>query len=134
MANVADGWTRCEPNEISKLAGRLRARRQRRVVGGAALLVAFTSVALAVWLYPRPDHGPDFAGISCQRVVELSESYMKKQLPPDLQDQVSRHITLCPICRPMFESMPPVSRHLRGGTHLSVSDAHRELVGIDLGR
>jgi len=127
MANVAEGWTRCEPNEISKLAGRLRARRQRRIVGGAALLVAFTSIALAVWLYPRPDHGPDFAGISCQRVAELSEPYMKKQLPPDLQDQVSRHIALCPICRPMFESMPPVSRLPSGHVHEPADHAPLEM-------
>lgn len=110
MTNVADGWTRCGPNEITKIGGRIRARRRRRIAGGAALLVASACVALAIWFYPRPDQGPDFAGISCEHVMDLTDAYMKHQLAPELQDQVRRHIELCPKCREMFENMPPVSR------------------------
>ncbi len=109
MNKLADGWTRCRPQEISKLAGRVRARRQRRVAVSTGLLVACAAIVLTIWLYPRPDQGPDFAGISCERVMDLSDVYVKKQLAPDLQDQVQRHIALCPNCRPMFENMPPVS-------------------------
>ncbi len=115
MTNGTGEWTRCGPHEISKLAGRIRARRGRRAVGGAAILVAAACVAIAVVLYPRPDEGPDFAGISCERVVELSDAYMTKRLSPELQDQMSRHIALCPQCRPRFQNMPRVSGHRRGG-------------------
>lgn len=110
MTNLADGWTSCGPQEISKLTGRIRARRQRRIVAGGAFLLASASVAIAISLYPGPERGPDFAGISCVRVIELSDAYLKKQLAPELQDRVSRHIALCPICRGMFENMPNVSQ------------------------
>lgn len=129
MTNVADGWTRCGPNEITKIAGRIRARRRRRIAGGAALVVASACVALAIWLYPRPDQGPDFAGISCEHVMDLSDAYMRHQLAPELQDQVRRHIELCPNCRGMFEGMPPVShndpRRLRGPSSLPGAVASR---------
>ena len=120
MTNESDAWTACSPREITRLAGRLHARRQRRVVGRAAALAALAAVAIvavAVWIYPARDQGPDFAGISCQRVSELAEAYRIKELPPDLQDQVGRHIALCPICRGIFETMPGVSRHRRGDIH-----------------
>lgn len=117
MTNVADGWTRCGPNEITKIARRIRARRRRRIAGGAALLVASACVALAIWLYPRTDQGPDFAGISCERVMDLSDAYMKKQLAAELQGQVRRHIELCPNCQGMFHGMPAVSHFGPNETH-----------------
>ena len=117
MTNESDAWTACSPREITRLAARLHARRQRRVVGRAAALAAVAIVAVAVWIYPARDQGPDFAGISCQRVSELAEAYRIKELPPELQDQVGRHIALCPICRGVFETMPGVSRHRRGPIH-----------------
>jgi hypothetical protein len=127
MTNVSEEWTRCGPQEISKLARRLRARRQRRIVVGTGLLAACASVALVVWLYPRPDRGPDFAGISCERVMDLSDAYMKSQLAPEVQDQVRRHIALCPNCRPMFESMPPVSHRPSRHGHEPADDAPLEV-------
>lgn len=110
MTKIADGWTQCGPQEISKLAGRIGARRQRRIAVRAALFVVSASIVLAVWLYPRADQGPDFAGISCEHVMDLSEAYMKKELSPELQDQVRRHIMLCPNCRGMFETAPQTSQ------------------------
>jgi len=109
MTDLVDGWAKCGPHEISKLTDRIRARRQRQVIGRAALVVVSASVLLAIWLYPKPDQGPDFAGISCERVMDLSDAYIKRQLPPELQDQMRRHIALCPNCRGMFEDMPQTS-------------------------
>jgi hypothetical protein len=133
MTDVADGWARCEPNEITNLTRRLRARRQRRFAGGAALLAAVACVAIALWLYPRPDQGPDFAGISCERVMDHSDAYMKKQLAPELQDQIRRHIALCPNCRPMFENMPGIS-HLRPGHPREPADGARAEFAIRFSR
>ena len=56
------------------------------------------------------DQGPDFAGISCEQVMEVSDDYVKRQLPPELDAQVRRHIELCPNCRGMFKNMPVASR------------------------
>lgn len=110
MTNVAEGWTPCGPQEISKIAGRIRARRHRRFAGRVALLAVSASVAFAVWFYPRADQGPDFAGISCERVMELSDAYMKRELAPEQQDQIRRHVALCPNCRGMFETTPQTSQ------------------------
>ncbi len=112
MTNVTDGWTRCRPNEITKLAGRIRTREQRRMVGNATLLVASVSLLIGGWFFLKPNQGPDFAGISCERVMDLSDAYMNKQLSPELQDQIQRHIALCPNCRGLFEGMPPLT-HFR---------------------
>lgn len=117
MTNATDGWTRCGPNEITKLAGRIRAREQRRMVVTATLLVASASLLIAGWLVLKPDQGPDFAGISCERVMDLSDAYMNKQLSPEIQDQVGRHIALCPNCQGMFEGMPPVTHFRPGRPH-----------------
>lgn len=122
MTDVADGWVRCEPNQIMNLTRRLRARRQLRIAGRAALLAAGACVAITVWLYPRPDQGPDFSGISCERVMDLSDAYMKRQLAPELQEQIRRHIALCPICRPMFEGVSPVSHFRPGEPHKPADD------------
>jgi hypothetical protein len=115
MTGARNDWTECGPREITKLATRLRGRRQLRVARRAAFVAAATTAtvaifALAVWSSSDTDRGPDFAGISCQRVAELSDVYMKKELPPELQDQVRRHIALCPMCRAMFEKIPSVSQ------------------------
>jgi len=72
--------------------------------------LASASVLLAVWNSSRPEQGPDFAGVSCERVMELSDAYLNKQLSPDLQDQLRRHIALCPNCRGMFDDMPQASQ------------------------
>lgn len=114
MTNVTDGWDRCGPNEITMLAGRIRAREQRRLVGKATLLVASASLLIGGWFFLNPAQGPDFAGISCERVLELSDAYINRQLSPEIQDQVGRHIALCPNCQGMFKGMPPVT-HFRPG-------------------
>lgn len=109
MKNDTETWTPCDSREITSLARKVRARRQRRALGGAALLVGVSVLLLGMWLFPRADQGPDFAGISCERVMEVSDEYMKRQLPPELDAQVRRHIELCPNCRGMFENMPVAS-------------------------
>ena len=127
MTSTAENWTRCEPREITNLARRLRARRRRRVGGAAALIGLSAAVLLAVWLYPRRDQGPDFAGIPCERVMELADAYAAGQLSPQLQDQISRHIALCPHCRPMFERMQKVSSHPRGRAGGNAMDKPKDL-------
>ena len=121
MTNASDDWTACGPQEITKLAARLRGRRQLRAARRAAFIAAATTatmaiVGLAVWSSAGTDEGPDFAGISCQRVAELEDAYMKTELPPELQDQVRRHVALCRICRDRMDAMPAVSWHHHHGS------------------
>jgi Putative zinc-finger len=133
MTGASDDWTECSRQEITKLAARLRGRRQFRAARRAAFVAAAAMatvaiVALAVWPSPGTDEGPDFAGISCKRVAELANAYVKRELPPELQDQVRRHIALCPMCRKMFEEMPAVSqRRLNGILEASATLPHWEL-------
>ncbi len=120
MKGASDDWTACGPPEITKLAARLRGRRQLRAARRAAFVAAATTatvaiVALAVWSSAGTDEGPDFAGISCYRVAELTDAYMKMELLPELQDQVRRHVALCPICRERMDAMPAISWHHHDG-------------------
>jgi len=62
-------------------------------------------VLIAVWAVPRRDRGPDFAGISCQQVAEVSTAYRARRLA----NQVRRHLELCDKCRALFATTHQVS-------------------------
>ena len=67
MKNVTEGWSRCGPNEITNLARRLRMRRQRRAIGGAALLVGAASLLVGMWFFPPRIRGPILPGFLASR-------------------------------------------------------------------
>lgn len=115
---VRNGWEACPPGEFSRLAARLRARHRRRDAFRGALSLAVAlfvgSVLYQSWSRSREYH---FAGISCSRVMALAPDYAMGKLGAELRDQVRRHVSQCPHCRPLFRKMGIVvqGRHPRIG-------------------
>lgn len=103
-------WTPCGSQELTQLVRRVRARRGRRDALRAAFAAAVTTaavaiLALAVWS-PWGSTGENhFAGISCSRVAELSTAYRNHELPPELQEQVRRHLELCAHCAEKMQGL-----------------------------
>jgi hypothetical protein len=104
-----NAWTPCRPREIARVAEKIRVRQRNQKLRGAMIPVVAVIVLVAVWTVPRRDRGPDFAGISCQHVAELSIAYREDRLAADLHDQVRRHLELCSNCRALFATAHQVS-------------------------
>jgi hypothetical protein len=51
-----------------------------------------------------------YAGISCSRVIALAPDYAAGKLSADLREQVRRHVSQCPHCKPQFRAMGIVVR------------------------
>lgn len=103
-----DEWVQCPPGELSRLATRLRGRRQRRIVVQTSALVLLVAVGLGgLVLWPRPQGTGDYnyAGIMCSRVMQLADAYAAGELTTELREQVRQHVAQCPNCGPKFKEM-----------------------------
>lgn len=104
--DTRNGWKACPAGEFARLATRLRGRRRRRDVLRATMSVTLAvvvgSVFYQTWSRSREYH---FAGISCSRVIALAPDYAMGKLRPELRDQVRRHVSQCPHCKPLFAKM-----------------------------
>jgi hypothetical protein len=100
-------WTPCPPGTFERLAGRLRARRNRRLfLGSAAATLAVAAAAGGAWLASRPPeaHVYHFGGIACPEVVQLGPECAKGDLPKELSDKIHVHISECPNCGPYYKA------------------------------
>jgi hypothetical protein len=99
-------WEACPPGEFTRLATRLRARRRRRdalrATIGLVLAVVAGSAIYQTWSRSREYH---LAGISCSRVIALAQDYAAGKLPAAQHDQIRRHVSSCPHCKPLFQKM-----------------------------
>jgi hypothetical protein len=60
------------------------------------------SAIYQTWSRSREYH---FAGISCSRVIALAQDYAAGKLDDAQHEQVRRHVSLCPHCKPLFQKM-----------------------------
>ncbi|MDE2506423.1 MAG: zf-HC2 domain-containing protein [Planctomycetota bacterium] len=119
--DMPSGWKACPAGEFARLSTWLRARRRRRdalrVTIGLVLAVMVGSALFQAGQWSREYH---FAGISCSHVVALAPDYQMGKLRPDLREQVRRHVSLCPHCKPLFDKMGIV---VEAGSSLNVFGA-----------
>lgn len=108
-------WEPCHPGEFSRLAKKLRHRRQRRLFLGAAGALAVTAAAggvLALWFGRGAAHRPGpgkpgeffYAGISCTDVKAQADAYGKGEVTPTARDQIRKHLEQCVSCTNFYKA------------------------------
>jgi hypothetical protein len=75
-----------------------------------------------MWSRSREYH---YAGISCSRVIALAQDYAAEKLDDAQHEQVRRHVSLCPHCKPLFQKMGIV---VQAGPHRDVGRVPAESI------
>lgn len=105
-----DRWQPCPPGELVGLAGRLKAKRRRRVIEAAlatslaALLMVWAGVYFGVQRSPQPTDF-EFGGIACSEVRPIVAKYMSGELDPALAARVREHLAHCAACGRLMEGV-----------------------------
>ncbi len=111
-----DQWDACPAGELQRMVGRIKARRQRRLltqVGStaAALLTAFAAAFFTTgWL--RQPTECRFGGIACSEVKPLLPDFLAEKLDAELARKVDIHLQQCPDCGPMYRRMVTEMGHM----------------------
>ena len=110
--DTIDSWNECPPGVLTEMAGQLRGRRQRQMVGrvGAAVgVIALLLIGYGVSTGRLP--GGRIEAISCQEAIELFAQYHASQLLPAVQRRVEKHLNDCPHCQDRYRQLHPSEAH-----------------------
>ncbi len=110
MTNAQDRWTACPQGELSRLRGRLRGRRRRRITAQAAGVLAVLLTGTVLWTMNLRNRDNTFAGLTCTQVSQLATAYGEGKLDADIHEQVRLHVNECPRCHDRFRNMGLISQ------------------------
>lgn len=104
----ADDWHSASHGEVVQLTRGLRGRRTRRqFLRLSGIGVGLLAVSGGWWMFrtSRRADAERLGGLTCAEVAAHADDWKQNRLSPDLAAQMLAHVTQCPRCQPMFESM-----------------------------